>query len=156
MAAPDRAACLRLPSAGLQMAGPGPPGAFHRDGRPGEFGSASSPELFVCLGNESPPNCGRNPIIGRTLERTFRGMKKTLLTILQLAVTGALLYWVFHDPAVRAAMATAIREADIRWIAAAIVMYVIVEFAAGFRWAVLPQVTGINLRNRRGHPPFFF
>ena len=56
-------------------------------------------------------------------------MKKTLLTILQLAVTGALLYWVFHDPAVRAAMAVAIREADYRWIAAAILAYIVVEVA---------------------------
>ena len=47
-------------------------------------------------------------------------MKKTLLTILQLAVTGGLLYWVFHDPKVREGMAVAIRDADYRWIIAAI------------------------------------
>jgi hypothetical protein len=50
-------------------------------------------------------------------------MKKVLLTILQLAVTSALLYWVFHDPAVRTAMAVAMRDADYRWIAAAIAVY---------------------------------
>ena len=58
-------------------------------------------------------------------------MKKTLLTILQLLVTGALLYWVFHDPAVRSAMATAVRDADYRWIAAAIAMYLASESTAG-------------------------
>jgi uncharacterized membrane protein YbhN (UPF0104 family) len=72
-------------------------------------------------------------------------MKKTLLTILQLAVTGALLYWVFHDPAVRAAMAAGMREADYRWIAAAIVAYLIVELGAVVRWHILLKVQGIRL-----------
>ncbi|MFZ1217995.1 MAG: hypothetical protein WAO00_01820 [Chthoniobacterales bacterium] len=43
-------------------------------------------------------------------------MKKTILTIIQLLVTGGLLYWVFHDQKVRDAMVVAIREADYRWI----------------------------------------
>lgn len=72
-------------------------------------------------------------------------MKKTLLTILQLAVTGALLYWVFHDPAVRSAMAVAIRAADYRWILAAIAAYVVVEIAAVVRWNILLKVQGIHL-----------
>ena len=33
------------------------------------------------------------------LERTLRRMKKILLTLLQIAVTVAVLFWVFHDPA---------------------------------------------------------
>jgi len=76
-------------------------------------------------------------------------MKKTLLTILQLLVTSALLYWVFHDPAVRAAMALAIRDADYRWIGAAILAYIIVELAAVVRWQILLKVQGINLSNAR-------
>jgi glycosyltransferase 2 family protein len=72
-------------------------------------------------------------------------MKKTLLTILQLAVTGGLLYWVFHDPAVRAAMAMGMREADYRWVAAAILAYVVVEVGAVVRWHILLKVQGINL-----------
>jgi uncharacterized protein (TIRG00374 family) len=76
-------------------------------------------------------------------------MKKTLLTIIQLVVTGGLLYWVFHDPAVRAAMGVAIRDADYRWIAAAIVAYIIVELAAVVRWQILLRVQGINLSNLR-------
>lgn len=76
-------------------------------------------------------------------------MKKTLLTILQLLVTGALLYWVFHDPAVRAAMAIAIRDADYRWIGAAIVAYIVVEIAAMVRWQILLKVQGINLSTAR-------
>jgi glycosyltransferase 2 family protein len=82
-------------------------------------------------------------------------MKKTLLTILQLVVTSALLYWVFHDPKVREAMAIAIREADYRWIVAAILVYVVVEFAAVVRWQILLRVQGINLSNGRIAALFF-
>lgn len=76
-------------------------------------------------------------------------MKKTLLTILQLLVTSALLYWVFHDPKVREAMAIAIRDADYRWIGAAILAYLIVELGAVVRWQILLKVQGINLSNAR-------
>jgi uncharacterized protein (TIRG00374 family) len=76
-------------------------------------------------------------------------MKKILLTALQLTVTGALLYWVFHDPAVRTAMGVAIREADFRWIVAAILAYVIVEVGAVVRWRILLKVQGINLTTPR-------
>ncbi|HEV2804547.1 MAG TPA: lysylphosphatidylglycerol synthase transmembrane domain-containing protein [Chthoniobacterales bacterium] len=76
-------------------------------------------------------------------------MKKTLLTILQLLVTGALLYWVFHDPKVREGMAVAIREADYRWIGAAIMAYLCVELAAVVRWQILLRVQGINLGKGR-------
>jgi uncharacterized protein (TIRG00374 family) len=76
-------------------------------------------------------------------------MKKTLLTILQLLVTGGLLYWVFHDPKVREGMAIAIRQADYRWIGAAIVAYLFVEVAAVVRWQILLRVQGIHLSNGR-------
>ena len=76
-------------------------------------------------------------------------MKKTLLTIFQLLVTGALLYWVFHNPAVRSAMAAAIRDADYRWIGGAILAYVVVEIAAMVRWQILLKVQGINLSTGR-------
>src|SRR5207253_2380385 len=121
VAAPDRSARLWLPPSGLQMAGAGPPGALRRDGRFGESCSAPSGELLICLGNGPAPNTGGNPPVRRALERKVRRMKKTLLTILQLAVTSGLLYWVFHDPAVRSAMAVAVRDADYRWILAALV-----------------------------------
>ena len=111
MAAPDRPARLRLPSAGLHLAGAGSPTAFRRNGRSGETCSAPPAELLICLGDEPTQNVRGNPPLRLNLEGTLRRMKKMLLTILQLAVTGALLYWVFHDPAVRAAMVEAIRHA---------------------------------------------
>src|SRR3982074_495247 len=89
------------------------------------------------------------------MERTVRRMKKTLLTIVQLLVTSALLYWVFHDPKVREAMAAAIRDADYRWIGAAILMYVVVEFGAMVRWPILVKVQGINVSNARVVALFF-
>src|ERR1700738_5144139 len=72
-------------------------------------------------------------------------MKRILLTILQVAVTAALLLWVFHDPAIRAAMVEALSTAHKQWILAAIVAYVVVEFAAAFRWQVLLKVQDIQL-----------
>jgi uncharacterized protein (TIRG00374 family) len=76
-------------------------------------------------------------------------MKKILLTILQLAVTGGLLYWVFHDPATRSAMAFALRAADYRWVLAGIAAYLIVEVAAAVRWHILLKVQGIHLSAAR-------
>ncbi len=72
-------------------------------------------------------------------------MKKAILTLIQLAVTGAVLYWVFRDPTRQEQMKTALRQADYPWIIAAIFSYCIVEIAAAFRWNVLLKVQGIRL-----------
>ncbi len=72
-------------------------------------------------------------------------MKKTLLTLLQLTVTVAVLYWVFHDPEKRAKMAVALGAADYRWILAAIGTYLVVELVAILRWHVLLKVQNIHL-----------
>src|SRR5438874_3992554 len=72
-------------------------------------------------------------------------MKRILLTIFQLAVTVAMLWWVFHDPDQRAKMAIALRTADYRWVAAGVLAYVIVEIAAAVRWKILLEVQKINL-----------
>ena len=72
-------------------------------------------------------------------------MKKILITIIQLTVTIALLIWVFHDHEQRAKMAKALQSADLKWVAAAIIAYVIVEIAAAIRWQILLRVQGIRL-----------
>jgi glycosyltransferase 2 family protein len=72
-------------------------------------------------------------------------MKKILITLFQLAVTIAVLYWVYHDPNRRAQMAEAIRNAQYRWVVIGILAYVVVEAAAAFRWHVLLKVQGIHL-----------
>jgi len=72
-------------------------------------------------------------------------MKKILVTLFQLTVTIAVLYWVYHDPNRRAQMAEAIRNAQYRWVILGILAYVVVEVAAAFRWHVLLKVQGIHL-----------
>lgn len=72
-------------------------------------------------------------------------MRKILLSALQIAVTIALLFWVFHDPTQRAKMALALRSADYRWIGAGILSYVLVELAAIIRWHILLRVQKITL-----------
>jgi len=72
-------------------------------------------------------------------------MKKILVTLFQLAVTIALLYWVYHDPNRRAQMVEAIRNAQYHWVIIGILAYVVVEIAAAFRWHVLLKVQGIHL-----------
>jgi uncharacterized membrane protein YbhN (UPF0104 family) len=88
-------------------------------------------------------------------------MKKTIVTLLQLAVTLALLYWVFHDPARRAQMAVALfgdathPRVDYRWIFAGILTYFIVEIAALVRWQILLRVQQIYLSTARVAGLFF-
>jgi hypothetical protein len=53
-------------------------------------------------------------------------MRKILITILQLAVTIALLWWVFHDHEQRDKMSKALHAADYRWVGAAILAYILV------------------------------
>jgi uncharacterized protein (TIRG00374 family) len=72
-------------------------------------------------------------------------MKRILLTIFQLAVTVAMLWWVFHDPDQRAKMAIALQAADYRWVGMGILAYLVVEISAAVRWNILLQVQKINL-----------
>src|SRR5207253_2344305 len=104
--------------------------------------------LRVGLGNESAQNCGGNHALGAGLEKTFRlvrrkgraepalfeseQMKKIILTVIQLAVTAGLLYWVYHDPTKLAEMRQAITHARWEWLVAGIFSYVVVEIAAAF------------------------
>jgi uncharacterized protein (TIRG00374 family) len=76
-------------------------------------------------------------------------MKKVLLTTAQVAITIALLYFVFRDPAKRAQMGTALSLANCWWMALGIVAYLAVEIAAAVRWQVLLRVQGIRLSNMR-------
>lgn len=82
-------------------------------------------------------------------------MKKIFLTLLQLAITVAVLYWVFHDPAKRAQMSVALRTANYNWIVAAIFAYILVELAAGIRWQILLKVQQIHLSLPRVSGLFF-
>ncbi len=72
-------------------------------------------------------------------------MKKTVMTVIQLAVTIALLWWVFHDHEQRDKMNKALHAADYRWVGAAILAYILVEISAAVRWQILLRVQGIRL-----------
>ncbi len=82
-------------------------------------------------------------------------MKKIILTTVQIAVTVALLYFVFRDPEKRAQMQTALHLANYWWIALGILAYFVVEMAAAIRWQVLLRVQGIWLSNARVGALFF-
>jgi glycosyltransferase 2 family protein len=72
-------------------------------------------------------------------------MKKVFVTALQLTVTIALLFWVFHDPEQRHKMAKALQQANFWWVGAAIIAYGLVEIAAAVRWQILLRVQKIRL-----------
>src|SRR4029453_4622219 len=72
-------------------------------------------------------------------------MKKVILTIIQLAVTVALLFWVYHDPKKLADMREALTHARFEWLLAGILSYFFVKIAAGFCWQILVKVQGIHL-----------
>jgi uncharacterized protein (TIRG00374 family) len=72
-------------------------------------------------------------------------MKKTLLTVLQVAVTIGLLWWVFHDPDKRAQMAEALRQANWNWLWLGVVVFFGCTVLATVRWKILLQVQGIEM-----------
>src|SRR3977135_2071539 len=72
-------------------------------------------------------------------------MKRILLTILQVGVTVAMLWYVFHDPDQRAKMAVALRTANYSWVGVGILAYIVVEISAAIRWQILLRVQGIRL-----------
>jgi glycosyltransferase 2 family protein len=76
-------------------------------------------------------------------------MKKILISLFQVAVTVAVLYWVYHDPVKRTQMVEALRHARYHWVVLGVLAYVVVEVAAAFRWGVLLKVQGIHLSASR-------
>lgn len=72
-------------------------------------------------------------------------MKKAALTTLQLSITLGILWLVFRDPDKRQQMASALRNADPRWLLAGFGVYGLVAVAAIVRWQLLLRVQGIVL-----------
>lgn len=74
-------------------------------------------------------------------------MKKTVLTVVQIVVTVAILAWVFHDKQKRDSMWQALLSArqGWPWIIAAITAYGVLEILAVWRWHLLLGVQGIFL-----------
>ena len=73
-------------------------------------------------------------------------MKRVGIVLLQLLVTGAGLWYVFHDQQKRAQIADALRHADRTWIIFGWLSYSVVEVIATVRWQMLLRIQGITLR----------
>jgi uncharacterized protein (TIRG00374 family) len=73
-------------------------------------------------------------------------MKRVAIVLLQLLVTGAGLWYVFHDQQKRAQIADALRQADRTWIIFGWLSYSAVEVIATVRWQILLRIQGITLR----------
>jgi glycosyltransferase 2 family protein len=67
------------------------------------------------------------------------------LTLLQVAVTVGLLWWLFHDPARRAVMGAALKVADWRWIVTAIAAAGVCEFFGILRWRLFLRMLHIEV-----------
>ena len=76
-------------------------------------------------------------------------MKKAAFTTLQIAVTLAILYFVFRDPAKRTEMAAALTRANPLWLFLGALTYGLVEIVAGTRWQLLLRVQGVVLSWKR-------
>ncbi len=82
---------------------------------------------------------------GATAQTSPARLKKAVLTTLQVAVTLGLLWFVFHDPKVRAEMADALTHANPIWILGGVLAYGLVELLTAWRWQLLLRVQGITL-----------
>lgn len=71
--------------------------------------------------------------------------KKTLLTLLQIAVTVGILAYLFRDGAKNRQILDALSHAHLFWIAAAFGSFGVVEVAGIVRWQILLRVQGIRI-----------
>jgi glycosyltransferase 2 family protein len=72
-------------------------------------------------------------------------MKRLGIMLLQLLVTAAGLWYVFHNPQRRAQIAEALRHADIKWVLVGLACYSTVEVLATVRWQILLRIQGIYI-----------
>ena len=72
-------------------------------------------------------------------------MKRVGILLLQLLVTVAGLWYVFHDPQKRAQIAVALKQADRMWLILGWLCYSVVEILATVRWQILLRIQGIRL-----------
>jgi hypothetical protein len=76
-------------------------------------------------------------------------MKRIGIVLLQLLVTAAGLWYVFHDPQRRAQIADASRHGDIRWVLLGWLCYSAVEVLATVRWQILLRIQGVCVSSLR-------
>ncbi len=72
-------------------------------------------------------------------------MKRAGIILLQLVVTAAGLWYVFHDPQRRAQIIDALRHAKLSWVFLGWLCYCAVEILGTIRWQILLRIQGIRL-----------
>lgn len=72
------------------------------------------------------------------------GIKRIGIILLQLLVTGAGIWYVFHDPHKRTQVVDALRHADKLWIGIGWICYGAVELLATVRWQLLLRIQKIT------------
>ena len=75
----------------------------------------------------------------------LRTMKSRIIFLLQLALTLAVLAWIFSTPGVARSVAVAVRAADPVWMTLAIVCAGTSVFAQALRWHFLLKMQGLDL-----------
>ena len=73
-------------------------------------------------------------------------LKKIIITLIQALVTGALLWWIFHDPSKRHQMVDALGKANPLWLIPGFLCFGLVLVSSSFRWQLLMRVQGIHLK----------
>src|ERR1044072_1658153 len=111
MAARGRPALFWLPRARLHLACARRPTTLYRRRRFQETCSAPGHKLLICLADEGEYESRCDSQVSSNGEGALRRMKKILMTLFQVSVTIAVLYWVYHDPNRRTQMGEAIRNA---------------------------------------------
>lgn len=72
-------------------------------------------------------------------------MKRAGIMLVQIIVTAAGVWYVFHDPQRRAQIAGALRHADFRWVFLGWICYSAVELLATVRWQILLRIQGVRI-----------
>jgi uncharacterized protein (TIRG00374 family) len=72
-------------------------------------------------------------------------MKRAGIILLQLVVTAAGFWYVFHDPQRRAQIVDALRHARLSWLFLGWLCYSAVEVLGSVRWQILLRIQGIRL-----------
>jgi len=72
-------------------------------------------------------------------------MKRASVIILQITITAAGIWYVFHDPQRRAQIASALAHADFHWVFVGWICYSAVELLATVRWQILLRIQGVRI-----------
>ena len=76
-------------------------------------------------------------------------LKKMIMPLLQVCVTFLLLWWIFHDPAKRAQMTMALKNAELFWLIPGFICFGLVLLCSTMRWSILLSIQKIDFGWKR-------